>query len=158
MAIGPGYRWDAGSRGALRASAVDRDRVAELITAAFAEGRLSRDEHDARVGRALAARTYAELDVLTADLPRVGVPAARANPLAVAALVCGLGQTVLWPLATVPAIVLGHVARRQIRRTGERGGGLALAGLVLGWIGAGAVVVAATVALVVFLSISHGTP
>jgi hypothetical protein len=37
------------------------------------------------------------------------------------------------PLATIPAIVLGHVARHQIRRTGEQGAGLALAGLILGW-------------------------
>ena len=32
--------------------------------------------------------------------------------------------------------MLGHLARREIRRTGERGAGLATAGLTLGWIGA----------------------
>jgi hypothetical protein len=32
------------------------------------------------------------------------------------------------------AIVLGHVARRQIQRTGEDGDGLALAGLIVGYI------------------------
>jgi hypothetical protein len=41
------------------------------------------------------------------------------------------------PLATIPAVVCGHVARSQIRRTGEQGAGLALAGLILGWIGFG---------------------
>jgi hypothetical protein len=37
------------------------------------------------------------------------------------------------PVATLPAIVLGHMARNQIKQTGEQGAGLALAGLVLGW-------------------------
>jgi hypothetical protein len=37
---------------------------------------------------------------------------------------------VFWPLG----IVFGHMARRQIRRTGEGGAGLATAGLVLGYI------------------------
>jgi hypothetical protein len=36
-------------------------------------------------------------------------------------------------LTTIPAIVFGHMARSQIRRTGEEGAGLALAGLILGW-------------------------
>jgi hypothetical protein len=35
----------------------------------------------------------------------------------------------------VPAVILGHVARANIKRTGERGDGLAIAGLVLGYLG-----------------------
>ena len=38
-------------------------------------------------------------------------------------------------LTAIPAVMLGHVARGQIRRTGEAGDGLALTGLILGWIG-----------------------
>jgi hypothetical protein len=34
----------------------------------------------------------------------------------------------------IPAVVLGHMARAEIRRTGEQGDGLAVAGLVLGWL------------------------
>ena len=37
------------------------------------------------------------------------------------------------PASAIPAIVLGHVARHQIKRTGEQGAGMALAGLLLGW-------------------------
>jgi len=37
---------------------------------------------------------------------------------------------VFWPLG----IIFGHVARGQIRRTGEAGGGLALAGLILSYL------------------------
>jgi hypothetical protein len=40
---------------------------------------------------------------------------------------------VFWPLA----IIFGHVGKRQIARTGEAGGGLATAGLIMGygWLG-----------------------
>jgi hypothetical protein len=50
--------------------------------------------------------------------------------------------------------VLGHVARHQIRRTGEQGAGLALAGLVLGW----AAVILGIVLIVVALTIAAGMP
>jgi hypothetical protein len=53
----------------LRASRADREQVIDLLKAAFVEGRLTRDEFDARVGQALASRTYAELAAVTADLP-----------------------------------------------------------------------------------------
>lgn len=56
----------------------------------------------------------------------------RTNPLAIAALVCGIVQFA-FPLAFIAAIILGHKARQQIRRTGEEGYGLATAGLVLGY-------------------------
>ena len=61
------------------------------------------------------------------------IPVAKTNGLAIASLACGVAQFAFGPLATIPAIVLGHVARHQIRRTGEQGAGLALAGLILGW-------------------------
>jgi hypothetical protein len=58
---------------------------------------------------------------------------AGTNGLAMASLACGVAQFAIGPLATIPAIVLGHMARSRIRRTGEQGAGLALAGLMLGW-------------------------
>lgn len=131
-----------GGRGNIRAADADRDRVAEFLGMAYTEGRLTKDEYDARLGAAFAARTYAELDKLVADLPRQApapvvrpdaVPVPRTNGLAMASFACGLGQFLIGPLATIPAIVLGHAARHQIRRTGEQGAALAFAGLVLGW-------------------------
>jgi hypothetical protein len=72
------------------------------------------------------------------------VPSARAertNRLAIAALICGIVQLCgLFPLAIV-AVILGHLAKRQIRRTGERGHGQAQAGLVLGYLGIGLLIV-----------------
>jgi hypothetical protein len=124
-------------RGMMRASDADRDRVAELLNVAYSEGRLSRDEYDGRLENAFSARTYADLDQIVADLPdsRAAAvsPLADTNGLAIASLACGIAQFVFGPLATIPAIVLGHMARRQIKRTGEQGAGLALAGLILGW-------------------------
>lgn len=62
-------------------------------------------------------------------------PGTQTNGLAVAALICGVAQILLGPLTGIPAIILGHVARSRIRQTGEQGAGLALAGLILGYIG-----------------------
>jgi hypothetical protein len=59
----------AADRGRLRASHADRNRVIDVLKAAFIEGRLTKDELDARLGQTLAARTYAELAALTADIP-----------------------------------------------------------------------------------------
>ena len=59
----------APDHGRLRASHTDREQVVDLLKAAFVQGRLTQDELDGRIGQALAARTYAELAVLTADLP-----------------------------------------------------------------------------------------
>src|SRR5438477_1217208 len=49
--------------------AADREQVIEVLKAAFVHERLAKDEFDLRVGRALAARTHAELAVVTASLP-----------------------------------------------------------------------------------------
>jgi hypothetical protein len=43
--------------------------VIELLKTAFVDDRLTREELDARVGQALAARTRADLAALTADIP-----------------------------------------------------------------------------------------
>lgn len=53
----------------LRASDADRDRIAEVLRDAAAEGRLSIEELEERLNRAWNAKTYSELDGLTDDLP-----------------------------------------------------------------------------------------
>jgi hypothetical protein len=57
----------------------------------------------------------------------------RTNGLAVASLVCSLAGLATCISAPV-GVVLGHIARRQIRETGEQGDGLATAGLWVGYI------------------------
>jgi hypothetical protein len=54
----------------------------------------------------------------------------QTNPLAIMSIVSGMVALVLGPLAIL-AIVSGHIARGQIRRTGEGGRGMATAGLIL---------------------------
>jgi hypothetical protein len=53
----------------LRAGDTDRERVADALRMAHAEGRLDLTEFDERVAAAWQARTYRELRELTADLP-----------------------------------------------------------------------------------------
>jgi DUF1707 SHOCT-like domain len=54
---------------AIRVSDQDRDGVAQRLQQAFAEGRLDDAEFDNRMRAALTARTSADLEVLTTDLP-----------------------------------------------------------------------------------------
>ena len=54
---------------ATRASDADRDAAAGLPNKAFAEGRLTADEHDQRLSATYAARSWQQLHQLTADLP-----------------------------------------------------------------------------------------
>ena len=63
----------------VRASDADRDAAAGLLNTAFAEGRLTADEHGQRLEAAYAARTWQQLHQLTADLP---APSGAAEPVA----------------------------------------------------------------------------
>jgi Domain of unknown function (DUF1707) len=66
--------------GNLRASDADRDQVATLLSTAYAEGRLTREEHDERVGELMVAKTFDDLIPLTRDLVIAGSPAPLAAP------------------------------------------------------------------------------
>lgn len=58
----------------LRASDADRAQVADVLSAAYAEGRLTRDEHDERIDQAMAAKTFDELIPVTRDLVYTTTP------------------------------------------------------------------------------------
>ena len=94
----------AAGLGRLRAGHADREQVIEMLKNAFVHGRLTRDELDARAGRAITARTYAELAALTADIP--DIPAA-ARPGA--------------PVRPGPASAAGQGGRRVGQLPGHRG-------------------------------------
>jgi hypothetical protein len=130
------------------AAAADRERTIDVLKAAFGEGRLTKEEFDSRSGRVLAARTYADLAAIVADLPAGPAgpvmpyhayypqvaPLPPTNGLALGAMICGIAEIFTLGLAAIPAVILGHLARGQIRQTGERGDGMAVAGLVLGYL------------------------
>ncbi len=77
MTAGP---WDPRAahgvgRDGLRASDADREQAIDTLKAAFAQGRLAKDEFCMRAGQALASRTYGELNAIT-----FGIPARRSEP------------------------------------------------------------------------------
>jgi Domain of unknown function (DUF4190)/Domain of unknown function (DUF1707) len=135
------------------ASHADRERTVDVLRAGFGEGRLEQPEFEKRVARAYGARTVGELALLVADLPQgpvpltaapvplpgtfLPVPPPRTNGKAVGALVCGLLCVPTLGFTGIPAVILGHAARSEIRRSGETGDGLALTGVVLGWLSTG---------------------
>jgi Domain of unknown function (DUF1707)/Domain of unknown function (DUF4190) len=149
MTDGSGF-WASGAYGHehLRASDADRERAIDVLKAGYAEGRLTWEELGSRQARAHAARTYRDLAAVTADLPagplgtlgpRMAVPAypfpvaRKTNRLAIASAIAAC----LPLFGTVPAIVMGHAARKQIRESHEGGAGLAAVGLGVGYLMAG---------------------
>jgi hypothetical protein len=53
--------------------------------------------------------------------------------MAIASMVLGVAEFFTAGLTAIPAVICGHVARRQMRMTGQHGDGLATGGLVLGY-------------------------
>ena len=56
-------------RGYRRASRADREQVIDVLKAAFVQGRLTKEEFDARIGLTFTARACSELAAVTADVP-----------------------------------------------------------------------------------------
>ena len=117
--------------------------AAVLAGGAWMAARLSRDQPSIRPGFAQPAHLqspYVQPEYVQPPhpqpayaqpgYPQPGYPQpGRTNGMAIASLVFGvIGGGVL-------AVVFGHIARSQIHRTGQAGAGLALAGLVLGYVG-----------------------
>jgi hypothetical protein len=140
----------------MRASDADRDRIAAVLRDAHADGRLAQDELLERLDATYTAQTYGDLDRLVADLPRTaGPPTTRpvespgvrrpapqarhtsgpTNGMAIASMVLGI----VWAgwIGSILAVAFGHVALKQIDRTDQAGRGMAVAGLVLGYLGLG---------------------
>ena len=120
-----------GGHGRLRASDADREHVVGTLQAAYVHGLVTKDELDARLSQTFASRTYAELALITADIPARLAAAppplrpgpAKANPPARANLTPGeramIGTGLLAALALIVALLAG----------GAVGGLLALGGL-----------------------------
>jgi uncharacterized membrane protein len=140
----PAYGYGQPSAG-MRASTADRERAMDVLKAAYGEGRLTKEEFDERSSRVMASRTYGELGAIVADLP-VGpylppapyqaVPPPYYQPASETTNGLAVGALILSLLGfSLPAVIVGHISRSQIRRTGQRGDGIAIAGLVFGYLG-----------------------
>lgn len=169
-----------GSGPSMLAAHADRERAVDVLKAGFSEGRLPQDEYERRVERAYQARTVGELTLLVADLPQ-GPTAAQpsvmapmppmvprtfmpapvlpppTNSKAVGAMVCGVLTTMSLGLTGIPAVILGHTARAEMKRTGEGGEGFALAGLILGWLSVAGWAFFLLVLMIAGVSSSSGT-
>ena len=109
---GPQDRPAPADRGRLRAAHADREQVIGTLKTAFVDGRLTKDELDARAAQAFGARTFADLAALTADIPagpaaaplaRPAAPAHR-RPLAraaVKAVICLIIAVAAWWVASI---------------------------------------------------------
>jgi hypothetical protein len=78
---------------------------------------------------------------------------------------CFAASTIIgtWCFGGIIAVIAGHVARSQIRRTGEAGGNLALAGLIVGYVAIGLFLLFILAYVVFFLFVftfaaTHSTP
>jgi hypothetical protein len=157
------------SQASMLAASADRERAVDVLKAGFAEGRLTQEEYNDRMGRAYAARTYGELAALTADLPAGPLPAwpiaahqpppSDTNSMAIASLVLGVAEFFTAGLTAIPAVICGHIARRQMKLTSQRGDGLATGGLVLGYMAIifWTVLIAATL-VGVAIQVAHNPP
>ncbi|WP_216853135.1 DUF1707 and DUF4190 domain-containing protein [Phytoactinopolyspora halotolerans] len=116
----------------MRASDADRERAINVIKAAMSEGRITWDEHGARVQRVMNARTYGELESVVHDLPSGVNPAApqpmppRPGTLGPAGV--GPGQA-LTPMQPMPGWQPAYVA--PARKTND----LAIASVACGGFG-----------------------
>ncbi|CAL9547506.1 DUF1707 SHOCT-like domain-containing protein [Streptomyces sp. enrichment culture] len=112
----------------LRCSDADRDRIADILREALAEGRLTPDEHAERVAGALAARTAGELEAFIRDLPAAHIHRAATPTAPYASLPSGPYAAPSRPTAGAIPIdpddnvvaVLGAAVRKGRWRAGRR--------------------------------------
>ena len=121
----------------MRVSDAERQAVADRLAEHFSAGRLDQAEFDERVGRAMSAKTRADLNGLFEDLPETGAPAAtdqaaglprrrHRHPVLLVALIVFVAIAaahVVWPLlwiGALVAIVLFATGTFGHARSGER--------------------------------------
>lgn len=100
----------------MRVSDAERQAVADRLAEHFSSGRLDQAEFDERVGRAMGAKTRADLNGLFDDLPDTGAPAVTDHPrrrrghpvllIALLVLVVITAAHVVWPLLWVGFLVM----------------------------------------------------
>ncbi|MBI5161132.1 MAG: DUF4190 domain-containing protein [Micrococcales bacterium] len=82
--------------------------------------------------------------------------ASPSNILAIVSLVCSLAGLFFWFVAPVAGIITGHIALSQIKRTGQQGRGMALAGVIVGYSLAGLTVIGIVIYVIVIAVIFAG--
>jgi hypothetical protein len=103
-------RPEPGAQAAAAGPPADRERVIDLLKAAFVQGRLTRDELGTRVGQALVSRTGAELAAVTADLPAELIGALPGHPAAQARRRISMNTAVTGGAGAIMAANVGMMA------------------------------------------------
>ena len=100
----------------------------------------SQSKFCASCGQELMVAEAAPAPPAAAGAPPSHAPAAlRTDGMAIASLVLGVSVLFCGGLTAIPAIILGHISRSKIEQSQGRlqGGGMALTGLILGYVGIG---------------------
>ncbi|MFD5034211.1 DUF1707 domain-containing protein [Streptomyces sp. NPDC058220] len=113
----------------IRASDADRDRIADILREALAEGRLDAEEHGERIDAVYRAKTVGELEPLVRDLPAVG---AGARPAGSSSASSAYGYGPEDPMAPAENLiaVFSSTTRRGRWRIGRRTNAFSLFGNV----------------------------
>jgi hypothetical protein len=109
----------AGDRSRLRASHADREQVIDVVKAAFVQGRLAKDEFDQRIGRVFASRTYADLSVVTADIPASVIRAQASREPAHLPARMPMDKKVLRSWASATVLLPGMVVAASAMESGQ---------------------------------------
>lgn len=83
---------------------------------------------------------------------------AKTNVLAIISMIAGIaGLTLLFGtiLPSVAAVIMGHISQKQIRTTGENGKGMALAGLITGYVGLALAVIFWIIVIVIVVAFAN---
>jgi Domain of unknown function (DUF4190) len=93
--------------------------------------------------------------------PAYGQPTgAKTNTLAIISLVASIaGIVILWGIGSIAGVICGHISLSQIKKTGEQGHGMAVAGLIVGYIGIGLAIIGTIIAIALsaWLVANYGT-
>lgn len=95
-----------------------------------------------------------------APAPEYRPVAKKDSGLAIASLVCGIAAWVVFPfIAAIAAVVTGHLAKKEIRRSNNTigGDGMALAGLLMGYIQLGLMLLAVIFIMMIVLLVAPGS-
>jgi DUF1707 SHOCT-like domain len=145
----------------MRPGHADRDKVIDRLQQAFADGRLADDEYEERLEKALSAKTFGDLTVLTRDIPGERLPQPMSGrfpipldqtrrpdmrPVASAALGVA-GFVGFGPVAWIPSLIIGHQALKSLPKNDDRRS-MAIIGVSLAWMG-----VLLMVAFMLFLAV-----
>ncbi|MFE7123986.1 DUF1707 domain-containing protein [Streptomyces sp. NPDC057617] len=112
----------------IRASDADRDRIADILREALAEGRLDAEEHGERIDAVYRAKTLGELEPLVRDLPATGADGRPAAPAAHSSAGYGYGPEDPTAPAENLVAVFSSSTRKGRWRIGSRTNAFALFG------------------------------